>query len=70
MDLSISTEQLASMPVQQRHHYYRMKIIQHTPPKSVHDIFMLKVYRGLLDTPDELKILEEIDRQLSDQHFN
>ena len=63
MDFSITAEQLASMPVQHRNLYYRMKIIQHTPPKTKHDKFLVKIYRGLLDNPDDLKALAEIDQE-------
>ncbi len=63
MDFSITAEQLASMPVQHRNLYYRMKIIQHTPPRNPHEIFLLKIYRGLLDSPDDLKAFEEIDQE-------
>ena len=62
-DYSISAQQLALMPVQNRNHYYRMKIIQHTPPKTKHDKFLVKIYRGLLDNPDDLKALAEIDQE-------
>ena len=65
MDFSVTAKQLALMPMEHRHLYYRMKIIQHTPPKNSHDTFMLKIYQGLLDEPENLKALEKIDQELS-----
>jgi hypothetical protein len=62
-DYSISAQQLALMPVQHRNQFYRMKIIQHTPPKTKLDKFLVKIYRGLLDNPDDLKALAEIDQE-------
>jgi hypothetical protein len=66
MDISISAKQLACLPVQQRRFYYRLKITQHSPPKTEHDKFMLKIYGGLLDDPDDSRALERIDQELLD----
>ena len=63
MDVTISANQLASLPLQQRHFYYRLKITQHSPPKTAHDEFMLKIYGGLLDNPLDLQDLARIDRE-------
>ena len=63
-EFTISAKQLAAMPIQHRNLYYRMKLIQHTPPKTPHDHFMLKIYQGLIDNPDDLKALEAIDGKL------
>ncbi|MDJ0807665.1 MAG: hypothetical protein QNJ78_12630 [Gammaproteobacteria bacterium] len=64
-EISSTAKRLASMPIQQRLRFYRMKITQHTPPKTAHDRFMLKIYHSLLDQPDELNALEEIDQKKS-----
>lgn len=65
-DLSFKAKKLARMPPKKRRSYYRMKITQHTPPKTAHDEFMLKIYRGLLDSTDDYKALEQIDQESFD----
>jgi len=61
-EISDTAKRLAAMPARFRHRYYRMKISQHNPPKTAHDRFMLKIYQTLLDQPDDLRSIEEIDR--------
>ncbi|MEN8178889.1 MAG: hypothetical protein ABFS39_09730 [Pseudomonadota bacterium] len=62
-DISNTAKRLASMPVQHRLRFYRMKIFQHTPPVTAHDKFMLKIYRSLIDQPDNLRVFKDIGQK-------
>jgi hypothetical protein len=42
-----------SMSIEQRREYCLMKISEHSPPRTPHDQFMIKVYKGLLDLHDD-----------------
>lgn|GEM_PF-6996495 len=65
LGIYISSKQLASMPVAHRQLYYRMKILELTPPNSSHDAFMLNFYQRLLDQPEDLHSLQQLDQRLA-----